>query len=157
MKELTALLFLLVMAFMSISQEKMDYFLPDDVTYDKNIPTPEQFYGQQTGEWHLTHDQILSYAKEITRISNRAILQEYARTWENRPLVQLIFTSEQNQKNLDKLKELHIKYANPDENIDKSEVPLVVNPSIVISTFPFKSDNVKPTFSTELILRIFQK
>ena len=127
MKKLTVLLFFLLIAFMSFSQEKMDYFLPDDVTYDKNIPTPEQFFGQQIGEWHLTHDQILWYAKEIARISNRAILQEYARTWENRPLVQLIFTSEQNQKNLDKLKELHIKYANPDENIDKSEVPLVVN------------------------------
>ena len=60
----------------SISQETLDYFLPDNVTYDQKIPTPEQFFNQQVGEWHLTHDQILFYMKEIARVSDRAILYE---------------------------------------------------------------------------------
>ncbi len=122
-------LILFVFNFSSIvnSQEKLDYFLPDNVTYNKDIPTPEQFFGQQLGEWHLTHDQILLYMKEITKISDRAIIQEYARSWENRPLVQVIFTSEKNQKKLDELKQLHIKHANPDENISNENVPLVVS------------------------------
>ena len=105
----------------------MDYFLPNDVTYDKNIPTPEKYFGQEIGEWHLNYEQVLSYIREISRISNRAILQEYTRSWENRPLVHLIFTSETNQNKLDELKILHIKHANPDENIDKTDVPLVIN------------------------------
>jgi murein tripeptide amidase MpaA len=114
-------------ALFSISQEKPDYFLPTDVTYDKNIPTPEQFFSHQIGEWHLTHDQVLFYMKEIARISNRAIIQEYARSYENRPLVHLIFTSEENHKKLGELKALHLKHANPNENTDKSNVPLVIN------------------------------
>ncbi len=127
MKKLIPLFFFLFIALLSVSQEKMDYFLPTDVTYNSNIPTPEQFFGQEVGEWHLSHDQVLSYIKEIARVSDRAVLQEYARTYENRQLVHLIFTSEANQKNLDELKALHIKYAAPDENIDKSKVPLVIN------------------------------
>jgi hypothetical protein len=111
----------------SISQEKLDYFLPNDVSYDKNIPTPEQFFGQQIGEWHLSHDQVLFYMKEIARISDRAVIQEYARSYENRPLVHLIFTSEENHKNLAELKALHLKYVNPDENIEKTNVLLVIN------------------------------
>jgi hypothetical protein len=125
-KFITTPLFALFALF-SISQEKLDYFLPNDVTYDKNIPTPEQFFSQQIGEWHLTHDQVLFYMKEIARISNRAVIQEYARSYENRPLVHLIFTSEENHKNLDNLKALHLKHANPTENTDKSGVPLVIN------------------------------
>ena len=125
-KIITTLLFALFALF-SISQENLGYFLPTDVKYDKNIPTPEAFFGQQIGEWHLTYDQVLSYMKEIATISKRAVIQEYARSYENRPLVHLIFTSEENHKKLDELKALHLKYANPAENIDKSGVPLVIN------------------------------
>ena len=125
-KIITALLFTFF-ALMSFSQEKLDYFLPGDVIYDKNVPTPEAFFGQQIGEWHLTYDQVLFYMKEIATISKRAVIQEYARSYENRPLVHLIFTSEENHKKLNELKELHLKYANPAENIDKSGVPLVIN------------------------------
>ncbi len=127
MKQKIATVLLVCATLTSISQEKLDYFLPTDVSYDKNIPTPEQFFGQEMGEWHLTHDQILFYMKEIARVSNRAIIQEYARSWENRPLVHLIFTSEENHKNLDELKALHVQYANSVGNIDKSKIPLVVN------------------------------
>ena len=105
----------------------MDYFLPNDVSFNENIPTPEQFYGQPLGEWHLTHDQILNYMKELARISNRVILQEYARTYENRPLVHVIFTSAENHENLDQLKALHKRYSEPGENITSDNVPLVVN------------------------------
>ncbi len=125
-KIITTLLFAFI-ALLSNSQEKLEYYLPTDVTYDKIIPTPVQFFGQEIGQWHLTHDQVLFYVKEIARISNRAVLQEYARSWENRPLVHLIFTSPENHKNLEELKTKHLKYADPIENLDTKGIPLVVN------------------------------
>jgi hypothetical protein len=127
MKQSIALFLLVCSSLFSVSQEKLNYFLPSDVDYDKNIPTPEQFFGQEMGEWHLTHDQILFYMKEIARVSERAIIREYARSWENRPLVHLIFTSEENHKNLDELKAKHIQFANSVGNTEKSDIPLVVN------------------------------
>jgi hypothetical protein len=105
------------LVFSALAQEPLSYFLPDDVTYKKNVPTPEEYFNQQMGQWHLTHDQVLNYMKEIARVSERAVISEYARSYENRPLVHLIFTSEQNQKKLDELKELHINYSQPGENI----------------------------------------
>ncbi len=127
MKKIFAIQLILLVSLISFSQEKTDYFLPDNVTYDKNIPTPEQYLGQEIGEWHLTHDQVLNYVKEIARISDRAILKEYSRSWENRPLVHLIFTSVENQKKIDELQKLHVDFAHSVGNIDKSKVPLVVN------------------------------
>lgn len=109
------------------SQKNLEYFLPADVTYNKTIPTPEQFFGQKMGEWHLSQNQILGYMKEIAKVSDRATISEYARTWENKALVQVIFTSGRNQKNLDELKQLHKKHADPDENISNADVPLVVS------------------------------
>ena len=127
MKKITITFLLAFIVLLSFSQKSMDYFLPDNVMYNKNIPMPEQFFDQQLGEWHLTHDQILIYMKEIAKVSDRAIIYEYARSWENRPLVQVIFTSKKNHKNLDELKQLHKKHANPDENISNENVPLVVS------------------------------
>lgn len=111
----------------SRAQEPLSYFLPDDVSYDPAIPTPEQFFHQQMGEWHLSHDQILSYVKEIAELSDRAIIYEYARSYENRSLVRLVFTSPENQQRLDELKELHYKFSEPGSDIDKTDVPLVVS------------------------------
>lgn len=126
MKRKITTLLILLFALMSVSQENMDYFLPNEVNYNQNIPTPEQFFGQKMGEWHLTHDQILNYMKEVDRLSDRVIIQEYARSYENRPLVHVIFTSEDNQAKLNELKALHVKHANPEENIAETDVPMVV-------------------------------
>ena len=60
----------------SLAQEKMGYFLPGDINYNKEIPAPDQFFHQALGEWHLTHDQVLNYMEEIARISDRAILKK---------------------------------------------------------------------------------
>jgi len=127
MKKLLFTLALSAFALFAFTQEPLSYFLPDDVTYDPAIPTPETYFHMQMGEWHLSHDQIISYVKEIARISDRAIIYEYARTYENRPLVQLVFTSPENQGRLDELKEKHYRFSEPGSNIDITDVPLVVS------------------------------
>ncbi|QIA09305.1 M14 family zinc carboxypeptidase [Draconibacterium halophilum] len=111
----------------SQAQENLSYFLPDDVSYNSAIPTPEEFFGQKMGEWHLTHDQVLFYIKTIAKSTNRAIFYEYARSYENRPLVHLVFSSPENQEKLDELKQIHYNFSEPGENIPKDGVPLVVS------------------------------
>jgi hypothetical protein len=126
MKNVFPILFLVCITSFSAAQEKMDYFLPTDVSYNQDIPAPDHYFEQSMGQWHLTHDQVLNYMKEIARVSHRAILEEYARSYENRPLVQLVFTSEENHQKLDELKELHLQYSEPGATISNEGVPLVV-------------------------------
>jgi len=126
MKTFFCLFFFFLSVQAGFTQEKMGYFLPADVTYNQEIPTPEQFFRQQPGEWHLTHDQINNYIAEIARISERAILEEYARTYENRALVNLIFSSPENLKNLENLKERHYLFSEPGQNLPRAGVPLVL-------------------------------
>jgi len=127
MKTFFTTLLIVSVTLVSFAQEKLDYFLPTDVTYNKEIPAPDEFFKQQLGEWHLTHDQVLHYMYKIAEISDRAIIYEYARSHENRPLVHLVFTSEANHTHLDELKSLHLNYSNPEEEIPIEGVPLVVS------------------------------
>ena len=109
------------------AQEPIDYFLPLDIEYDQQIPTPEKYFSQQLGEWHLTHDQVLNYMNAIVAASDRAVIHEYARTYENRPLVHVIFTAPENHARLEELRELHIKFSNPEEDLPHDNIPLVIS------------------------------
>ena len=32
----------------------LSYYLPNNVTYNQNIPTPKSIIGHEVGEWHVT-------------------------------------------------------------------------------------------------------
>ena len=108
-------------------KQALNYFLPE-INYDKNIPSPESFLGYQVGEWHVSHDRLAAYMKEVARLSNRVKIEEYARTHENRPLLLLTITSESNQKNIEKIRKAHTYLSDPNisEGINIENMPAVV-------------------------------
>ncbi len=83
-------------------------YLPDDVSYDPAIPTPESQLGAGIGEWHVRHDQLVSYMYTLAEASDRITIEETGRTHENRPLVLLTITAPDNRSKLDNLREQHI-------------------------------------------------
>ncbi len=124
MKPAFTLLFFLFLLYPLHSQEHLEYFLPADVEYDPGIPSPEEFLGYPLGEFHVTHDRLVRYMEIIAERSDRAVLEVYAHSYENRPLVQLIFTSPENQARLESLRLRHLENMEPgSEAVDN---PLVV-------------------------------
>jgi hypothetical protein len=109
----------------------LDYFLPDDVTYNQSIPTPAEILGAELGEWHVRHDQLVNYMYAVAEASDRVSITEYGRTYENRPLLMLTITSPQNHRNIDQLKEEHLKLtdASVSDDLDLSQMPAVVTMS----------------------------
>ncbi len=105
----------------------LNYFLPE-VSYDQKIPTPEKIFGFQIGEWHLSHAQSLEYARIIAEKSPRAILYEYARSHEQRPLVHLIISSEANIARIEEIRTRHLALTDPNASasLDVSGMPVVV-------------------------------
>ena len=95
----------------------LNYYLPD-ITYDEAIPTPQEFLGFQIGEWHISHDQQLAYMRELARLSPRITLTEYARTHEQRPLIYLTITSEDNHGRIDEIEAQHRALNTPGESAD---------------------------------------
>ncbi len=127
MKHLLAICFLLWASFALAQKQPLTYYLPD-IPYDKNLPTPESYFSFQIGEWHITHDQLVGYMRALAAASPKAKLVEHGRTYENRPLIHLIITSEKNHKALDDLKTQHANLCNPAKSagVDVNKVPAVL-------------------------------
>ncbi|NJO01716.1 MAG: hypothetical protein HC880_08510 [Bacteroidia bacterium] len=50
-----------------VGQVSMNYYLPQNIAYDALIPRPDSMFGFNIGEWHLSHDQVVSYLKTWRR------------------------------------------------------------------------------------------
>ena len=109
------------------AQEKITYYLPD-IEYNSSIPTPESVLGHQVGEWHVSHDKLVQYMEKLAESSDRIIIEEYARSHENRPLLNLIISSPDNLARIDEIKATHQKLCIPNKSdeVDTAEEPIVV-------------------------------
>ncbi len=125
MKKLAILLFFVSLSV--ISQQKIDlsYYLPNNVTYNKNIPTPKSVIGHEVGEWHITHDKLVEYMKALAKASDRVTLEDRGGTYEGRPLLLLTITSKKNQQKIEEIRRKHIE-GTDDASIDVSNQPIVV-------------------------------
>ena len=122
------MLFLLLLTFIRLNaQVDLNYYLPE-TEYDKRIPSPEEFLGYQIGEWHINHALLVQYMNLIAEKSDRAVIYEYARSYQQRPLVHLVITSEGNQKRLEEIRKTHLALANPEisSGIDISGMPAII-------------------------------
>ncbi|HEX2920642.1 MAG TPA: M14 family zinc carboxypeptidase [Bacteroidales bacterium] len=128
MKRFFSLFFTFFILFPAYSQVTINYFLPNDVSYNPSIPTPKEIIGHEVGEWHLTHDKLLYYMLKLADVSDRAIWEEYARSYEGRPLGQLIISSPDNIKNIEQIRLKHLQLCDPSVsgNLDIKNMPLFV-------------------------------
>ena len=84
--------------------QNLDYYFSElNFIADENIPTPHEILGFNVGEWHVSHDKLLSYMFELEKASDRVKLEKTGKTYEGRDLVVLIITSEKNHNNIDNI------------------------------------------------------
>lgn len=120
----------LMLSLQTFAQEELSlsYYLPQDVSYKEDIPKPQEILGYVPGEWHASHDQILTYMRALDEASPRITMKNRGRTFEGRPLVLLTITSEENQENLEEIRRQHLALTEPgSEDLNVSEMPVVVN------------------------------
>lgn len=70
----------------------------------QEVPTPEDSLGWPVGRWHVRHDSLVRYFEQVAAASPKVTLQEYARTYEGRPLLLAAVTSEANQGRLEEIR-----------------------------------------------------
>jgi len=102
------------------------YFSNQESTFDKSIPTPKSIIGHQVGEWHITHDKLVQYMKELAKFSDRVTIQNRGLTYEDRPLILLTITSKNNHSNIEEIKEKHLALSNDTNVSNFNDLPLVV-------------------------------
>lgn len=108
----------------------LDYYLPAGTDYDPAVPTPEQFFGFQVGEWHLNSTQIAAYLQAVTTAAPERIKLEVAgHTYERKPLVVLTITSPENHRNLEAIRTAHLALLDSakSDRADFAGMPVVIN------------------------------
>ncbi len=83
----------------------IEFFLPEGEMFDASIPSPEAVLGQQLGQKHLRHDQIVRYLSMLASSRAEAKLIDYGQTNEGRRLILLAISSADNIRNLKQVKQ----------------------------------------------------
>ena len=105
----------------------LDYFLPNNISYNSEIPTPASIIGHELGDWHITHDKLLQYMYRLAESSDRISIENRGETFEGRPLILLYVTAPNNQKNLQEIRKKHISLTEKGaDSIEVSNLPIVV-------------------------------
>ncbi|MDG2416050.1 MAG: M14 family zinc carboxypeptidase, partial [Flavobacteriaceae bacterium] len=123
---LTLLLFLPLGIF---AQEAIDlgYYLPDNISYNPEIPTPKQVIGHEVGEWHVTHDKLVQYMTALAASSDRIKIENRGATFEGRPLLLLTVTSPKNHSNIESIRTQHLALTTAaGQNLSTENMPIVV-------------------------------
>ena len=109
--------------------QDLGYYLPADISYNQAIPKPKDIIYHEVGEWHVTHDKLVSYMKAVaTAAPDRIKLETMGYTYEGRPQILLIISSPKNHQRLEEIRQQHLSLSDPARsasvNIDK--MPMVV-------------------------------
>lgn len=127
MKQLSLIaLFFLIGYF--VQAQELSYYLPKNVAYNNAIPTPANIIGHEVGEWHVTHDRLVQYAKTVDQASDRMVLKPLGLTNEGRQQLALIITAPENHQKLEQIRLQHLALTNPDKSgsLNTDDMPVVV-------------------------------
>ena len=98
MRFLAAVLTLSVISALPVKAEQP--FWPD-VTYRSDVPTLKEVLGHESGEKLTSPSEVIDYFDALVAANpDRTKLVEYARTWNNRPLVYMVISSAENMQKL---------------------------------------------------------
>lgn len=114
-------------SFMAEGQPDLSYYLPEGITYNSEIPTPESVIGHKVGEFHVTHDRLVNYMQVLDKASDRVSLEITGYTHEARPLLLLTITSPKNHQNLEAIRTQHIQLTDPSKSgsLNTTSMPVV--------------------------------
>jgi len=86
-------------------------YLPTDADMNISIPSPESVLGWEVGDWRIHHPALVQYMYKLAETSDRVSIKVTGHTYEQRPLLQIIISSEENQAKLEALRQAHLQSA----------------------------------------------
>jgi hypothetical protein len=121
---------LLIVGLLGLLPQRTDaqneYFFPAGITFDQNIPSPEEFLGYPIGTFATRHDRIVSYLQELARLSDRATYQSIGTTFEHRPMPVLTVTSPPNHARLESIRQEHLASLEPGAS-PNADIPVIAH------------------------------
>lgn len=120
-------LIITVISYSQTNDFNLNYYLPQDVTYNSEIPTPKSIIGHEVGEWHITHDKLVHYMYALANASDRITIENRGSSFEGRPIILLTITTPKNHSNIDAIKSQHVSLTESGSgSLNTASMPIVV-------------------------------
>jgi Zinc carboxypeptidase len=120
---------LLLILVNAAAAQDLNYYLPQNVSYNPAIPKPKDVIYHEVGEWHITHDRLINYMKAMAAAApDRIKLEIMGFTYESRPQLLLIITSSKNHQRLEAIRQQHLLLSDPTKSVavNIDDMPIVV-------------------------------
>lgn len=90
--------------------EGIQYFINNpNPQLSEQVPSPYRVLGFNIGECYPDWGNVLMYMEALNRASDRTAIKYFGRTYQRRPFVQLYISSPENIRNLESIREKHLK------------------------------------------------
>ncbi len=99
------------------------------------IPTPDEYLGYTLGDRFTSWDRIVDYFNELTRRSPLITVQKIGETYEHRPLMIAVITSQANRAKLDAIRHDIASLANADVDASRAQEIARTTPAIAWLAF----------------------
>ena len=153
MKKISLFSAVLIGTFCLVAQPKVvdakRFAFEPDLTYNSSVPSPKSHLGYELGEEFTLYAKVEDYYKALAASSPRVLYNEYGETYEGRPLINLVISSEENIKNIDQLKANHMKLLGG----NATEAQGVINDQPVFSSFSYNIHGNEAS-STEAAMQV---
>ncbi len=123
-----------------------------ELSYNPDIPSPASFLGYELGEAFTLYHPAVSYFKQLDQASERITLGEYGKTYEGRPLIYLVITSEANHQRLETIRENNQKIFDP-QNLENSEAQELMESQPLVVSFSYNIHGNEAS-STEAAMQV---
>jgi hypothetical protein len=103
--------------------------LPGVEGYAADVPSPEEIIGHVVGTRHTESARIADYVRAVGGASDRVVVREHARSYEERPLVHAVVTSPENHARLEEIREANRRLSDAPGSVadgDLDDMPVVV-------------------------------
>lgn len=97
-----------------VKAEELTYFLPEGVTYNSDIPTPEEVLGYPVGSYVSRPGTVNDYVRAVAEASDRIQIETIGWSHERRPILLLTISSPDNLSQLEAIREAHLALSDPD-------------------------------------------
>lgn len=116
MKKLFTFILLSAIAALSIVSQN-NYYFGGSSQFNTKVTAPDQFFGFPIGSSLARYDKVVEYYRLLEKLSDRVKIEVIGNTYENREQVVLVVTSPENLKNLESIRQNHLKLTDPKANV----------------------------------------
>jgi hypothetical protein len=149
----SSLFIAVVFCFLSnVSWSQADFEFWPNTNYDPSIPSIEDVLGYSPGERITWHRDALKYFEALAQAApDRVILNEYARSWQDRELIYAVISSRENLAKIDSVKTGMQRLSDPRETDASAAAQIIADqPAVTWLSYGVHGNEISSTDASML-------